>query len=273
MKKKPIYFTIAIFLIAILVIYINLAHHSIKVINVVTRQPIEDVELAFNFSQVCHSEDVYRGNYDYETCEGRYKRIENQVTDKNGKVSFWTFPFVLHPAYFRYTIKRSDGYAKTPSHDPFFHPVVWLVPNNAPLPSSKAAAEYLSKQPEIRKIINFYTSKGMRAKLDYHEKWSYYGVYSIGIDVSKPLIRSGQNPKIAEDKWSIHRSSTILVHPGNYDYVICNPWSNEISHKIELLGVEEGEESQLFENLENTHFVEIGTDGCNPDLLLKKRFR
>ena len=271
MRKKSIYFVIAIFVVAILVIYINLAHHSIKVINVVSKKPIEGVELAFNFSQACYSKDIYTIGYDYETCEGRYKPIENQVTGKNGKVSFWTFPFVFHPVYFRYTIYRSDGYRKTPSHDPFNHPIVWLVPNNAPLPSSKAAAEYLSQQPDIIKIINFYASKGMRAKFNYHEKWSSYGVYRIGIDVSKPRIRNGQNPKIEEGQWSIHRSPAILVHPGNYNYVICNPWSNKISHKIELLGVEKGEESQLFENLENIHSYEIGTDrGCSPDLLLKK---
>lgn len=235
--------------------------------DVVTQKP--GVEIGFSFADICHAEDIYRLDYDYRTCEGRYKPIDNQTTDKNGTVFVRTFPYIYHPPYFRYYIFRADGYLKTPTYGSLSHRIVWLVPDDAPLPSKKAAIEYLSNEEPIKEIINFYSSNGMETEYLFAEEEAFYGIWRVTINVFKPRIFDGQKPRIMEGQQSYHTGIEILVHPGNYDYIICNPWKDRVSDKIELLGLEEGEESFFFKNLPNTYLYEFGTKGCNPELLLE----
>lgn len=208
-------------------------------------------------------------NYDYRTCEGRYKPIENQVSDRNGTVFFWSFPYFFQPAIFRYFVIQSNGYARTGSYSSSSHQVVWLIPDNAPLSSQEAAINYISQEKLIEQIIAFYHSKGMRTEYLY-AKEAYYGVWRVTIDVARPTIRNGQNLKIVEGRWTHHGGISVFVHPGNYEYIIRNRWKDKVSNEIPLIGLEEGEESSFLNNLANTYPHKFGAKGFGPELLIER---
>ncbi|PZD72803.1 hypothetical protein C1752_03374 [Acaryochloris thomasi RCC1774] len=250
--------------------YVRVAHHRIKIFDVVTEKPIEGIELAFSFADQCHQTDEYRLDYDYSTCEGRYKSIVNRTSNRAGVVEFWTFPGIFHPSYFRYYVFKSPGYIRTRSYGSLKHQKVWLVPEDAPLPTKKAAIEFLDKEEPIQKVIAFYKGKKMKIEYLYAEEEAWYGVWRVTINMLYPRIRDGQNPEIIEGQWTHYPSTVILVHPGTGEYVICNPWEDRVSRGIPLIGLKEGEVSDLFNRLENTHAYQQGTEGCSAALLLSE---
>lgn len=87
--------------------------------------------------------------------------------------------------------------------------------------------------------------------------------------VKRPQVSNGRNPQIVEGKWQSHRGVIILVHPGNYEYIICNRWADRISNAISIVGLEKGEESSFFNSLENTYPYEE-YDSCDPAILLDR---
>lgn len=246
--------------------YIRAAHHKFKILDVVTQEPVEGIKLAFSFADHCHSTDEYRLDYDYSTCDGRYRAIENRVSNKAGIIEFWTFPGLLHPVSFRFTVARSPGYHSTPN-GASNQTNIWLVPKNAPLPTKEAAIDYLSQEQPIRQIMAFYESNGLKAKYSRIED-AWYGVWSVGIEVAHPRIRNGQNPEIVQGQWSEYPGVTVLVHPGTKEYVICNPWKDRKSRGVSLIGLEQGEVSEFFSRLEKTHTYPLGSEGCRASLLL-----
>ncbi len=241
---------------------------TIQVLDVVTKEPIEGVEIGFYFSDQCHQEDIFYMDYDYTTCEGRYEPLKNQISDKKGIVPIVLNSNNLQPTQLRYYIVNSPGYIRTRSYGVGYHSTVWLVPNNAPLPSKKAAIDYLATQQPIQQIVEFYKNHGMEPEYLYEEKEAWYGVWRVTLNVFRPTISNGQNPEIIPDQLSMHNGVTILVHPGTSEYVICNSYGNRKSMSIPLLGLEENEESKLFNSLDNTYTYQHGTEECSPELLL-----
>ena len=241
--------------------------HEIKVLDIVTKKPIKDVEIRFTLSSSC--ETIFyesESEYDYETCNGRYKKIENKITNENGIISFWTIPGIDHPYDFGYVIVKADGYAKNASYGILFHKIVWLVPNTAPISSRKEAVEYTSKEKPVREIIDFYTSHDMR--VDYsslNSEWANYGVLSASFNVSRPF---NENLRMS------HGSVGILVHPATRKYFICNyPWKNRNSPELSLHRLRKGQESEFFKQLERRYSDVFTQKDCNSDLLIKSDYK
>lgn len=229
--------------------------HKITVKDVVTNKPISNVQLELSFAGYCHPEDVIKGGYNYSTCDGRFEPIGPVTTNNQGQANIRLNPSKHPPANaIRFGILKADGYLPTRSYSLTQNDPVWLVPNDAPLPSKVTAIDYLKTQPPIQNLLSFYKSNNIEWEYLYAEKEAWYGVWRVTLNLSGDIIRN--------------RDITILVHPGTKEYVVCNPIYNRTTGTTEARFKEMQKEHEFISSLDVSHEHEFGHGGCSPDLLI-----